>query len=378
MKFLHLADLHLGKRLGDYDLSDVQMDMLDKLYQYVKENHIPVVVIAGDIYDTRDPSAKATNILDVFLSKLHSIQANVLMISGNHDQEDKLHFVSSILKNDGIHIITDPRDSLTPVTIEDVNFYLLPFVNKYDVRSLFPEEAENIESLSQAISLLISKMNLDKTKKNVLVSHQAILGSAGKLYASGSEVSVERDRDGLIGGEDIISSAVLKDFDYVALGHIHKTMNIEKNMRYPGALLKYHKDEACNKKSFTIVDTEDFHIEEIQIVPLHDVVLLRGSFEEIKNHKEHQNDYVFFELTDEEYILEPMDKLKKIFPYACGLSYIGKKTSLSPKEEIEYADIDKISKMDLFSDFYKEQMNEDLNDEQKQIVNNLIKEIWGE
>lgn len=377
MKFLHLADLHLGKRIGDYDLSDVQEDILSKLIDYIVENNIDTIVIAGDIYDTRDPSAKATSLLDNFLSKAHKNNINILMISGNHDQEDKLHFASNILKDNNIYIVTNIKDSLKPVTIDSVNFYLLPFINKYDVKSYFGDEASNIDSVADAISFVINKMNINKDEKNVIVSHQAVLGSKCKTCTSGSEVSVEKDKDGMIGGEDIVPSSVYKDFDYVALGHIHKALNIESNMRYPGALLKYHKDEANNKKSFTIVDTDDFSIKEIEIKPKRDVVLLKGKFEELRKQKEYSNDYVFFELTDKDYISEPMAKLKLDFPFAAGLSYFRNETDTIKVEQTEYEDIDKLSKFDLFNDFYKMQLGEEMNDEQKKIVNSIIKEIWG-
>ncbi len=378
MKFLHLADLHLGKRIGEYDLYDVQSDILSKIVKYVEENMIPTVVIAGDVYDTRDPSASATRLLDDFLSELNRIHVNVLMISGNHDQEDKLHFGSSILRNSGIHIVTNIKDSLTPVTIDDVNFYLLPFVNRYDVHNAFRDETKDFDTLGEAISYVIGKMNIDKTKKNVLVSHQGVLGSGGKLYASGSEVSVEKDKDGAIGGEDIISSSVYKDFDYVALGHIHKKMNVEKNMRYPGALLKYHKDEANNDKTFTIVNTDDFSIEEIKIPVLRDVRVLKGPFEDVRKHYEFKSDYVFFELTDTDYVHNPMERLKKDFPYACGISYPSKKISTHTATEKTYEDVDKISKVELFNNFYKIQMDEEMNEEQKKMISAIVKEIWGE
>ena len=377
MKFLHLADLHLGKRISDYDLSEVQQDILHKLIDYVVSKDIDTIVVSGDIYDSHDPSATATALLDDFMSLAHKNNINLLMISGNHDQEDKLHFGSNILKNDGIYIVTDIKGALTPITIHDVNFYLLPFINKYYVRNFFQDEAKDIDTLKDAVSLVISKMNINRSKKNVIVSHQAVLGSAGKTYVSGSEAIIDKEVDGSIGGEDIIPSCVYDGFDYVALGHIHKAMNVEKNIRYPGALLKYHKDEANNRKSFTIVNTEDFSIEQVDIKPLRDVVLLKGKFEEVKKHPEYRNDYVFFELTDEENLYEPMAKLKKIYPFASGINLL-RKVSSRISEEIPYENIEEITKFDLFNELYKEMTKEEMDDEQKQIIEEIIKEVWEE
>lgn len=371
MKFLHLADLHLGKKIGEYDLESVQRNALDKIVNLVNERDISTVVIAGDIYDSKNPSISATNLLDEFLSNLHKYKKKVLMISGNHDQEDKLNFGSKILSNDGIHIVSHVKDSLKPIIIDDVNFYLLPFVNKYDVKNAF--SLDDIDTLSEAISYVIKEMNIDKTKKNVIVTHQAVVG-VNKEKISGSEVSVSLDMDGYIGGEDVINASVYKDFDYVALGHIHKAYNVNKNARYPGALLKYHRDEANYKKSFTIVDTSDFSIEEVSFKQLKDVVLLEGSYEEVKQKVEYKNDFVFFKLTDNDYITDVMSKLKIIFPYACNISYSNIKNNYTYSKN--YENIEEVSKYDLFKDLYKSKMGEDLTLEQKEIVTNIINEIW--
>ena len=377
MKFLHLADLHLGKRIGEYDLNDVQRDMLNKLVELSKEKGVKAVVIAGDVYDTKDPSKSAVVLFDEFLTNLHLNNIQVLVIPGNHDQENRLSFGSEIFKKQGIHIVSNIEDSLNPIKIDDVNFYLLPFVDKYMIKNSFAE-ASKIDNLKDAVSFVIGKMNINKEEKNVIVSHQAVLGSKEKnIKPSGSEVSLETDKDGYIGGEDIIPSTIYKDFNYVALGHIHKAMNIEDNMRYPGALLKYHKDEANNKKSFTIVDTDNnFSIETVEIKPLRDVVHLKGKFEDVKTHIEYENDYVFFTISDENYVLEPMSKLKQIFKYAVSINYDRKSSNSSTIENT--VDVEKILKFDLFAKLYKDKKGDDLSDEQIKIVKDIIKEIWGE
>lgn len=381
MRFLHLADLHLGKKLGEYDLYDVQKDMLDKIILLCLKEGLPVIAISGDIYDTRDPSVAATTLLDHFLAQCNKNQINVVMISGNHDQADKLHFGSEIFKENNIFIATDIKDSLTPVEIDNVNFYLLPFVNKYDIKNAFPElkdsKTDEYDSLQNCLSYVIKKMNIDKNKKNVLLAHQSVIGSKEKkIYPSGSEVSLDIDVDGSIGGEDIVSSSIFADFNYVALGHIHKKMNIEDNMRYPGALLKYHKDEANNQKSLTIVNTEDFSIEEIEIKPLRDVIVLKGDFETLRKQVQYKDDYVYFVLSDKEYIQEPMEKLKRIFNYAVSISY--SKTESKSYTNNKYEDVENISKLDLFKDLYLSQKGENLSNEQEKIVKDIIKEIWGE
>lgn len=374
MKFLHLADLHIGKRLNDYSLRDTQRDALNKTIELMNQRNIKLVVISGDIYDSHDPSAESFALFDEYLSKLHKNDIKALIISGNHDQEDKLNYASKLLRNDGIYIVTNVSESINKITIEDTNFYLLPFVTKYDVRHAFNQE---VSTLDEAIKVVIDKMNIDKKEKNVLVTHLACIGSKEKkIFASGSEVSLTLEADGSIGGEDIVSSSLFKDFNYVALGHIHKAMNIESNMRYPGALLKYHKDEANYKKTFTIVDTNDFSIEEVPFKPLHDVVLLEGLFDDVKKHVEYKDDFTYFKLLDEEYIVEPMAKLKSIFNYSVNISYKSKELNISNTEN--YQDIESVSKLDLFEDLFKSKTGDSLSDEEKNVVSSLINDVWGE
>jgi len=375
MKFLHLADLHLGKKIGDYSLIETQKDALDKAIKLAIEKNVETIVVSGDIYDTKDPSVEATKLLNSFLSKCHKNHITLLMISGNHDQANKLHYASEILRNDNIFITTDIKDSLEPIVIGDVNFYLLPYFNKFDCIHTFNND--DIASLDDALKFVIDKMDIDRTKKNVLITHLAVAKSKDdKIFASGSETSLNINKDGSIGGEDLVSSSIMKNFDYVALGHIHKTYNVDKNMRYPGALLKYHKDEANNKKTFTIVDTTDFTYEEYPFIPLHDVVLLEGLFNDVKKCIQYNNDYVFFNLTDQEYITEPMASLKLVFPYAVSINYKSVKSNITYTET--YQNIEKVTKYDLFNDFYKMQKEKDLDDAQKDIVKKLIKEVWGE
>ena len=375
MKFLHLADLHIGKRMGEYNLISNQKDALNKTIDLMKKMNINLVVISGDIYDSHDPSAEAISLFDEYISLLANNKIKALIISGNHDQVDKLNYASRLLKNNGIYIVTDVINSINKIEIEDTNFYLLPFVTKYDIKHSF-DIKDNI-SYDDAIKYVIDKMNIDKTKKNVLVTHLAAIGSKEKkIYASGSEVSLTIEADGSIGGEDIVSASIFNSFNYVALGHIHKAMNIEPNMRYPGALLKYHKDEASYKKTFTIVDTADFSIEEVPFKPLRDVVLLEGLFDDLIKRVEYKNDYVYFKLEDKNYINEPMARLKMVFNYAVNISY--KTNELNVTNTEYYENIESVSKFDLFNNLFESKYHESLNEEESKAINDLIKDVWGE
>ena len=374
MKFLHLADLHLGKKIGEYSLIDCQKDALDKALNLVIKENISTIVLSGDIYDSHDPSIEAMKLLNYFLNNCYKNNIKLLMISGNHDQSSKLHYASEILKNNNIFIVTETKDSLKPIKIDGVNFYLLPYFNKFDYMHSFNETISNMD---EALKSIIKKMNLDKTVKNVLITHLAVAKSKEeKIYASGSETSLNLNVDGSIGGEDLVSSYVLNQFNYVALGHIHKAYNVSNNIRYPGALLKYHKDEANNKKTFTVVDTDTFEYKEYPYNQLHDVVVLEGLFDELKKEINYVNDYVFFNLTDKEYISEPMASLKQIFPYAVNINYKSVKSNVTYTSN--YENIEKVSKLELFNDFYKMQKENEMTDKQRDEIRSIIKEVWGE
>lgn len=374
MKFLHLADLHLGKRLRQYDLYADQKFVLDEALDLVKKEKLDAVVVSGDIYDNQTPSGKTTTLLDYFLTRLYDMGVPLLMISGNHDSADKLRFASGILSKNSIHIVTEVSDSLVPVQVDGANFFLLPFTNYQNVNVAF---GTDFKDLSSAIKYVISKMPLSSTNPNVLVLHQSVLPSSGALLVGGSEEEPEINSLGEVGGSDAIPVSIFSMFDYVALGHIHKAFDVSNNARYPGALLKYHEDEANNKKSFTVVDASSKHItyEEYPISYIHDVVSLKGLLDDIIKAPGHDEDYLFASLTDKDYLDEPMARLKNRYKFAAGLKYV---SIIHPEEQKIYENLDHVSKGTLFSDFFSSVTGETLDDDEKGLIHDEIKNAWGD
>lgn len=367
MKLLHLADLHLGKKLRDYDLSEVQKDVLSQALRLVDEGNIDAVLLSGDIYDTGMPSGDTTKILDSFLTELWKRKKPVFLISGNHDSAEKLHFASSILREDGVHIVTDVKDSLAPIPFKDINFYLLPYVRYQDVNAAFDTD---FKDLSTAVQYVISKMNLDTSKTNVLLAHQNVLPDSGILYGSGSETQPVLMENHQVGGVDSLPCSMFSSFDYVALGHIHKRLAFH-NCLYPGSLLKYHKDEANDEKVFNVLEISNKHfkIETKKIHYLHDVVLLKGSFEELVNQKDHKEDYTFFQLSDKTYVPEAMAKLKINYPYAVSIEY---PTLVSLSTQVEFSKVEEVSKEDLFAAFYHKVTGNEMSQEEKDYIEEQI------
>ena len=276
MKFIHLSDLHLGKRLNEISMLKDQEYILLQILQIIDAEQPEAVLISGDVYDKSVPSAEAVTLFDDFLCRLAKRKLHTFLISGNHDSAERLAFGNRLLQSSGIHISPVYRGNLSPVTLEDrfgaVHFWLLPFLKPVQLRQLFPEET--IETYTDACAAAVAHMDLDKNARNVLLTHQFVTGAA---TCDSEEISV--------GGTDNVDAAVFADFDYVALGHIHSPQNIGSNrIRYCGTPLKYSFSEAGHHKSVTVVELGEkgeVHLTLVPLRPKHDLREIRGSFGEL-------------------------------------------------------------------------------------------------
>ncbi len=303
MKFLHLGDLHLGKSLGDFDLYDDQKYILNQIIDIITENQVDGLLIAGDVYDKAIPSEAATRLLDEFLCRLVEIGAKVYMISGNHDSDDRLNFGSSLFEAKDIFISSVFDGTLHKQTItgltegsaevnstsksgthgqsngteapgEIVDIYLLPFVKASQVRHFFPED--KIETYEDAVRCILAHTELDPTHRSILVAHQFVAGQGADPVTGGSE-SIGTLNVGLV---EKIGYDLFNQFDYVALGHIHRAQAVGRDaVRYSGSPLKYSLSEVAGDKTaplITIEGDEPVKIELIPLKPLHDMRQIKG------------------------------------------------------------------------------------------------------
>lgn len=370
MRFLHLADLHIGKKIGEYPLIEDQKHVLLQAFDLVRKENLDAIIVSGDIFDSSAPSAEAMGMYDWFLSNAHSLGKPLLMISGNHDSVERLSVASSILSFAGIHIATKIKDFLEPVEIGDTRFYLLPF---FRISSVNREFGTDVRNYQEALSILLSKIGLDKSKRNVVVAHQAFLPLGGKeVESSGSETSLEVNSNGYVGGTEAIDVSLLSDFDYAALGHIHKAQFISSNARYAGALLKYHIDEANASRTFTIVsmDNEKVSIEERPIHLKRDLFVLKGSLAELLAGEGHESDYVFCKLTEEQLVDSPMSQLKAKYPFCLGMKYMNEGAETA--EHADFENVDEIDKNDLFAAFFEQYGGRELNEDERTFVKSLF------
>lgn len=376
MKFIHLSDLHLGKRVNEFSMIEDQKYILLQTINIIDEEKPDAVIIAGDIYDKSIPSEEAILLFDDFLLRLSKRNISVFVISGNHDSSVRLSDHSKLIVNQGIYLSPVYDGTLKPVSMEDeygeINVYMLPFIKPAVVKQYFGDE--EILSYTDAVRVAIKHMNVDCNKRNVLVAHQFVLGA-----------TTCESEEHIVGGLDSVSSDVFDCFDYVALGHIHGKQYIgRETVRYCGTLLKYSFSEKNHVKSVTVVDIKEkgnIDIREVMLTPKRDLREIKGSYEDITNRKNYEgtnvDDYVHIVLTDEEDVIDAIGKLRTIYPNIMKLSYDNKRTREN-NVLTEAGAIEEKSPLELFEDFYSMQNNVSMSPWQTDYVKELIEEIWGD
>lgn len=385
MKFFHLSDLHIGKQLHRYNLKEDQQVILKEVITYAKELRPDAIVIAGDIYDKSVPSAEAVNVFDEFLTDLSEItpEIPILIISGNHDSPDRLKYASEILKRHHIYLAGNvperPEEHIEKVTLHDaygeVDFYLLPFMKPAYVRNIFVDETP--ETYSDTVREIIKREKIDyKYKRNVLVSHQFYVGEkAESPETCDSEVFS-------VGGIDNVDIGAVKEFDYVALGHLHGAQCIGKpEIRYCGTLLKYSVSESTQNKSLTVVTLkakgEKPEIENYPMHPLRDVRKKKGTLDEIikEAQETEKDDYISITLTDEIDPYKPKEQLERIFSHILEIRVDNQRTRTKLKEMDE--ELVMKDPFTSFAEFYKEMQGREMNGEEETIMKEIFDKAKG-
>ena len=375
MKLIHLSDIHLGKRVNEFSMLEDQAHILKKILAVVDEEKPDGVLIAGDVYDKSVPSTEAVQLFDDFLVRLAKRKLPVFIISGNHDSPERLSFANRLIDAAGIHLAPVYNGVVEPITLNDeygpVNVYMLPFIKPAHVRGFFPDT--EITGYSDAVAAAIGRMNIDKTQRNVLITHQFVTGAQ---RSDSEELSV--------GGTDNIGAEVFCDFDYVALGHIHGPQNMDSGrIRYCGSPLKYSFSEAAQQKSVTVAELKEkgtLEIHTVPLIPRRDMVELKGSYQKLTLRESYENttyqeDYTHITLTDEEDIPDAVAKLRAVYHNLMKLDYDNTRTrhsaAISGAENVETR-----SPIALFAEFYELQNGLPMSAEQTELVASLIEKIW--
>lgn len=374
MKFLHLADLHLGKRVNGFSMLEDQAHILRQILAILDDEQPDGVLIAGDVYDKSVPSVEAVGLLDGFLTELRARGVPVLLISGNHDSPERLAFGGRVMDSCGIHISPVYDGALAPVTLQDafgpVHVWLLPFVKPAHMRRWFPDA--DIESYTDAVAEAVAHMDIDTAARNVLVTHQFVTGGA----RSGSE-------ELSVGGTDNVDSGVFAPFDYVALGHLHGAQHIgRETIRYAGSPLKYSFSEARQHKSVTVVtlgEKGDVQVRTVALTPLRELREIRGSYDELTarsfyEHTTYRSDYLHLILTDEQDVFDAMSRLRTIYPYLMTLDYDNARTRAAGGMSVP-AETERRTPLELFEALYQRQNHRPMSEVQRAYIAQLMEQI---
>ena len=378
MKFFHLSDLHLGKRVNEFSMIENQADILQKIIAFAKENKPDAVLIAGDVYDKSTPTIEAIQLLDKFLVQLNELNITVFMISGNHDSVERVAFGAELLKHSNIHIVQSYKGKINPIVINDkfgeINIWLMPYLKPSLVREYFPQIT--IGTYNEAVFAALSNIEINNKSRNLLVSHQFVTGA--ELSEDSEELSV--------GSSENIDGSMFNGFDYVALGHIHRPQNIEREtMRYCGTPLKYSYSEINQQKSVTVVEMKnkgEIKISQLPLVPKHEMREIKGTYEELMNRNfyrkiDTENEYIYIVLTDEYDEPDALTKLRNVYKNIIGFRYDNKRTR-TDETLGRISDMDNKKPSELFDSLFVVQNGHEMNEEQKEYVRELFSKIMEE
>lgn len=379
MKFLHISDLHIGKRVNEFSMIEDQKYILEKIQDIAVWEQVDAVLIAGDIYDKPVPSAEAVQMFDRFLTSLADFGKKVFAVSGNHDSPERIAFGAQLMSGRGVYVsqVYDGRAACQLMTdaYGEIGIYLLPFIKPATVRHALEKEAGaediSLESYQDAVKAAVDRMDIDYTRRNILIAHQFVTG-AGRCDSE--EVAV--------GGLDNVDGWIFDGFDYVALGHIHSPQSVgRETVRYCGTPLKYSFSEADQAKSVTIVEMKEkgqVGISTVPLAPLRDMRKIRGAYSEVMSKPFYQDadteDYVQITLTDEEDIPDGMQKLRTVYPNLMRLVYDNSRTRQDRTLEMAQ-EIEQKSELELFGEFFQLQNNQPMSKEQAAYMEKLIEEL---
>lgn len=377
---MHLADLHLGKRVNGFSMMEDQEYILNRILEIMEEEQPDGLLIAGDVYDKTIPPAEAVRLMDDFLTAVAAKNVPVFLISGNHDSAERVAFGHQLMQGSGIWISPVYDGTIRHHTLEDrwgeVNIYLVPFLRPSVVRSFFPDA--EIGDYTDALGTILEGLQLDTSQRNVVLAHQFVT-AAGALPETCDSEQLS------VGGLDRVDGSVFSPFDYTALGHLHGPQRVgSETIRYAGSPLKYSFSELHQKKSVTVAELREKGETEIRQIPLQprrEMIELRGTFEEIlaeaRKKGEPQTDYYHMILTDETDVVDALSRLREFYPNIMLLDYDNRRTR--SQKEVEQLDrVEERTPGELFAALYEQQNGQEMQPDQKEYLDGLIREIWEE
>lgn len=370
MKWLHLADLHLGRRLDNFDLMDDQADMLRQVIDIAREEHPDGVLIAGDVYDRSVPSGEAVRLLDGFLTELGSM-CPVFIISGNHDSGERLSFAQAFLARQGVHVSGRFDGCLEPVTVGDTDVYLMPYAHPQQVRDALADSS--VRTMQDAVSAMVSTRRPGSGRHAVLVAHLFVTAAGASPERSDSEISP-------VGTLEQVDASLFDAFDYVALGHIHGPQRVGRDtVRYAGSPLPYSFSEEHHRKSVAIWDPDAAEAVRLRpIIPLRRMRTLRGEMEQLLHPAEGEktDDFIAVCLTDALPQLDAASRLRQVYPNLVHVTYARRYDAEAAAQGP--SNVEEAAPEELFAGFYQMKTGQAMDEMQMQLVHDLLEQARKE
>ena len=346
MKILHTSDWHFGIRAGALSLAEDQRHFLKQMAELIRKEKVEAVLLCGDVYDSSVVNAEAIGLYNEAMTLLcMELGVQVITIAGNHDSAARLASCRELLRGAGLHVTGRLERDMEPVLLDGgkVAVYSLPFFGREEVTALFPEKKEELRSMETAVLAVCDHIRetMDKNKFNIVLSHALIVNA---------ELS-ESDRSARVGFATAVSKDVFREFDYVALGHIHKPQVIGDRIRYSGSPLPYSfGSEEAQQKGVVLIDTEIGEQTFAQLKPLHRRLTLEGTYEELIAREDCREEYLRLRVTDKYAGLELIGDLRERFPRLLEIygKSIGETETLSALSVEELQSLDETDIMEKF------------------------------
>lgn len=375
MKLLHTADWHIGKRVNGYDMLADQAYCLHRMCDQIADQNIDAAIIVGDLYDRVNPSQDSLALAnDIMVRLVEELGIPLLVIAGNHDSPQLLDYGRPLLSKEQLYVAGTLKEDWTPVSIGPADFWLVPFSEVEVAQDFYGQEGWTTFADMAAYQIQHIQQHWDPSRLNILIYHGYVIHQTAE-----SVEDSESERPLAIGTAEYIPVDVFEDFDYVALGHLHKAQQVKSDrVRYSGSPIKYSKSEAHHLKSYTLVDLTDQSID-IQAIPFaqrKDLKVLRGYFDDLL--QDSSDDYVFIDLLDDHYHIQAMDRLQSAYPYLMGVSYVNRTISLKDDRLFTKEDVEKKDVVDLFEDFYNHCHGRTLTNKQKEKLTLLYQQLLKE
>ncbi len=377
LKFIHTADWHLGKIVHGMYMTENQREMLQQFLRIVEEEQPDAVIIAGDLYDRSVPPTEAVELLDEILFTINiKMEIPIIAIAGNHDSAERLSFGTSWYKYSQLYMAGKLEEEIEPVTIKGVNFYCVPYAEPGIVRQLHGDES--IHSHQEAMKSIVERIErkMNKNQPNVFVGHAFVIGG----QTSDSERTLS------VGGSGCVSAELFSSFHYTALGHLHSPDAIHHpTIHYSGSLLKYSFSEARQKKSINIVEMNEdgsFTLEKRPLIPKLDMREMEGYFDDLMSpdvyETQKREDFLKITLLDEGAILDPIQKLRQVYPNVLQLERKWDMMDERNNQQFRTIKNENKSELQLFESFYCQMTERDFDDKKKQIVQQAIQAVKKE